>query len=340
MENEDGPGVAPAQASGSPAGGSLLDRVRGRGLVGTALLAFAVFFGLLVYGDARAVADAFVRFDWAFLPIVVVLTLVAYVLRFAKWELYLRVLDIDLGLQRSAIVFLSGLMMTVTPGKVGEVWKAWLTERTEGAEVSRVLPAVAAERVTDLVALTGLALVGVGVYETSPIVLGGVLAAFLLLVLAIRWRSLSLAVLRRVEDWPLVGGFAEQLETIYEGSFDLFATGPLAGALAFSLVAWGLEGLALWAALAGFGVSTGPLLPVFAFGLGSVLGALSMLPGGLGAAEASMVGALVTAGVARPAAVGATLVVRAGTLWFGAILGAVVFLAYRKMFERSGATTA
>lgn len=304
-----------------------------RGWTITVLLTVAVLLGLAIYSDVGALLDALGGFDLVYVPAILGLTLLAYALRFAKWHLFLDVIGGGLGAARSAAVFFSGLMMAITPGKVGEVWKAWLTERSGGADVARVLPAIAAERVTDLVALAGLAALGLHAYGAPGWTLAAVGIAFVGLVGLVRSRSICLALLDRIDTWPVVGGFAEEIETIYESSFELFAPGPLAASLLLSLLAWGLEGIALWAALAGLGVKTGWVLPVFAFGLGSVLGALSMLPGGLGAAEGSMVGALVAAGVARAPAVGATLIVRAGTLWFGAVLGALVYLSTRGRLE-------
>jgi uncharacterized protein (TIRG00374 family) len=291
----------------------------------TALLAFVVLFGLAVYGDASRLVEALESFDLRFLPAIVASTLLAYGFRFAKWETYLRMLDVRMELARSATVFFSGLMGSITPGKVGETWKAWLAREAKGVSIPTTLPAIAAERVTDVIALAGLALLGLGVAGVPTTILVGVFAVFALGIGVIRYRPLCRRILARVERWPLVGGFAEELETIYEGSFELFAGRPLAIGLGLSVLAWGLEGLALWAALAGFGVDVGGLVPFFAFGAGSLLGALSMLPGGLGAAEAGMVGILVGAGVGQANAVAATLVVRAGTLWFGAALGAGVF---------------
>ncbi|WP_394327343.1 hypothetical protein [Haloplanus vescus] len=71
------------------------------------------------------------------------------------------------------------------------------------------------------------------------------------------------------------------------------------------------------------------------FGLGSVIGAASLLPGGLAAAEASMVSTLVILGYSRTIAVSSTLVIRVGTLWFGAVIGTLVFLSYRAYRRRS-----
>jgi uncharacterized protein (TIRG00374 family) len=53
-----------------------------------------------------------------------------------------------------------------------------------------------------------------------------------------------------------------------------------------------------------------------------VVGAVSALPGGIGAAEASIAGMLVlVAGLTGAQAAAATLLIRLATLWFGVALG-------------------
>jgi uncharacterized membrane protein YbhN (UPF0104 family) len=70
----------------------------------------------------------------------------------------------------------------------------------------------------------------------------------------------------------------------------------------------------------------------FALAAGSVVGSASLLPGGIGAAEGTVVAVLdLVARQPRELAAAATLLIRACTLWFGVLLGAgsLVALARR-----------
>jgi uncharacterized protein (TIRG00374 family) len=60
---------------------------------------------------------------------------------------------------------------------------------------------------------------------------------------------------------------------------------------------------------------------VFIFAFAMMVGAISVLPGGLGSTEATMIGLLVTQHVGFDVAVVATAVVRVTTLWFAVSLG-------------------
>lgn len=308
--------------------------VRKHGLWVTALLTVAVFFGLFLFGDAPAVVDALDSLELWRIGAVFALVTVSYGIRFLKWEYYLRELGIDVPVRTSLLVFVSGLMMVITPGKAGEVWKAWFLRDEQDVPVNQTAPVVGAERVTDLLALAAFAFLGVVVYRQSSTTLIGVTVVFLGGVALLQWRTICLRILVLLETVPVVGSYVDEIREFYESTYSLFQPKPLGVALVISLVAWGFEGLALWIVLEGFVADASVLVALFVFGLGSVVGAASLLPGGLGASEASMVGMLVVLNYSRAIAVSSTLVIRVGTLWYGAVLGTVVFVSYRYVQDR------
>jgi uncharacterized membrane protein YbhN (UPF0104 family) len=302
---------------------------RDHGLWLTAVLSVGVFLALFLLGEASRVAGAIAAVDLGTLLAVFALVSLGYLIRFAKWAYYLRELEIDVPLRSSALTFFSGLMLVVTPGKVGEVWKAWFLRDIEGVPASPTTAVVGAERVTDLLALTGLASLGVLLYDRSATLLAVVVLLFLGGLLLLQWRRVCLWLIERSRALPVIGGHAGAIESFYEGSYALFRPRPLAVATAISLLAWGLEGAALWLVLGSLASGASLVEGLFVFGLGTVVGAASLLPGGLAATEASMVGTLLALGFPSAVAAAATLVIRVGTLWYGALVGATVFGVYR-----------
>ena len=311
------------------------DAIRTHGLWVTALLTVAVFFFLFLFGDAPEVIDALGTLELWRIGTVFGLVTVSYGIRFLKWEYYLRTLRVDVPLKTSLLIFVSGLMMVITPGKAGEVWKAWFLRDEQGIPVNQTAPVVGAERVTDLLALAAFAFLGVVLYRQSSTTLIGVTVLFVGGVALLQWRSLCLRILTLCETIPLIGSYADEIREFYESTYELFRPKQLGVAMVISLAAWGMEGVALWIVLNGFVTDASILLALFVLGLGSVVGAASLLPGGLGAAEASMVGLLVFFEYSRAIAVTSTLVIRVGTLWYGAVLGTVVFASYRYVRDRN-----
>jgi uncharacterized protein (TIRG00374 family) len=70
----------------------------------------------------------------------------------------------------------------------------------------------------------------------------------------------------------------------------------------------------------------GIVVSTFSFSFASLAGALSMIPGGLGVAEATLSGLLQFFGLTATLSVGVAIVIRFATLWYGTFLGLAVYL--------------
>jgi uncharacterized protein (TIRG00374 family) len=104
---------------------------------------------------------------------------------------------------------------------------------------------------------------------------------------------------------------------------------------ALSAASWFCECLAAYVCVRGLRLDLSLADTVVVFSLGSLAGALSFLPGGLGVAETSMTGLIqVLSDASRAAAVAATVLIRLATLWFAVALG-LVGLAVELALERS-----
>ena len=122
------------------------------------LLAVAVAGLIVAWGDWPAVVHALGRFPLPWIAPVLLLTIWNYALRYLRWNWYLHTLGVDdIDARSSALVFLSGFAMGLTPGKSGEVTKSyWLRELAgpEHATVARTEASVFAERLVDGTAMS------------------------------------------------------------------------------------------------------------------------------------------------------------------------------------------
>ncbi len=109
-------------------------------------------------------------------------------------------------------------------------------------------------------------------------------------------------------------------------SMGLLSSPPLlATTLALGTVGWLAEGVALWLLLdwLGAGLPLATAIAIFVFA--TLAGGLTGAPGGVGGAEAAMLGLLALQGVPLEVAVPATAVIRVTTLWFAILLGLAAF---------------
>jgi uncharacterized protein (TIRG00374 family) len=297
-----------------------------RRLAAGLVFGFLVALAVALAGDIRQVGSLVAGFTWALLPIVLLGTLFNYALRFLKWHYYLAQIGVsDLSWRESARLFVAGFPLAVTPGKVGEALKGvWLNQKT-GIPTARGVTVVLAERISDGLAVLALSTLGVIAYPrywpAFAIVLGILLAGIVLSQI----RPLALALLGLAERLPLVKGAAHHLRAFYEGAYALFRPHVLIAAVALGTLAWSGEGLAFYLVLVGLGIPSGGQtlsLAIFILSFSTVVGAVSALPGGLGAAEASIAGMLsLLMRLPGETAAAATLLIRFATLWFGVALG-------------------
>lgn len=290
----------------------------------------------VIWLDARPVADTLVGYPWWVFGAAIVASATNYLLRFAKWELslqWLRVRETTPGLtrSRSLVVYLAGLSMSITPGKVGEVLRSMLLKASDGVPFTRTAPIVVADRLTDLVALVLLSLVGLADHEEyTPYVLvtAGFVAVGIVVLGSPRLLGGVLDLLGRL---PKVDRVVARARPLVDSSATLLRPGPLGWLTALSVVGWGLECVGFWLILDAFpGVSATLPQCAFLWAMGTLVGAISLLPGGLIATEGSLVIAttLFIAGATQPIAVAASLLGRIATLWFGELVGGVALAIF------------
>jgi uncharacterized protein (TIRG00374 family) len=308
-----------------------LERLR-RNLVLALALGAAVYMILAILSDFPKLAAALEDFDYALIPAILGLVALSYVGRFLRWTYYLRVLKVPVPMGINAAIFTSGLSMTISPGKLGEVLKSVFVRRVSGAPIARTAPAVIAERATDGTGMVLWGFLGAFALNLPPWTMLMFLAVAIFGIAVLRSKRLSLAAERILAKLPLVNRFAPHLRDFNGASNELLGTSPLLVGTAISFVSWGLECTGVYLCAVGLGVDKPFLLIVFVFAVSSLLGVLSMLPGGIGAVEASLYGQFVTVANLSTGVAGAlTLIIRLATLWFATLLGICGLLLVQRL---------
>lgn len=295
-----------------------------------------LYVASVLWFDVEPLRRTLVGYPWLVLVAALGLSATNYLLRFAKWELslhWLRVREQAPGLTRgrSLLIYLAGLSMSVTPGKVGEVLRSMLLRASDGVPFTRTAPVVIADRLTDLVALVLLAAVGVAERpEYAPVLVVTVVLVGTGAVVLGSPRLLGgmLDLLARV---PRLAGVVDKGRPLVDSSVTLMRVGPLSWLAVLSVAGWGLECVGFWLIVDGFaGVDASLRTCTLLWSAGTLVGALSFLPGGLGATEGSLVVATtrLVAGATQAVALAASLLGRLATLWFGELVGGVALALF------------
>jgi uncharacterized membrane protein YbhN (UPF0104 family) len=327
--------ASPDERAAPPMGGAL-----GRRLILVTLAGVVLYGVLVVVRGADSIRAELAHFHWSAFVLACALSFVNYGLRFAKWEYYLYVLRIHtpkraLSYGESFLVFLSGFVLTVTPGKVGEVFKSLVLREFKGIDMVRTAPIIVAERLTDvvgvvlLIAFGSTALPGGLVWATA-----GTLAVLgLLAFVGIPGLSAGVfALARRIPGraGSIAARSIPKAEAMLLELRSLTSPRHLVLPSVLSVVGWALEGIGIWILLGGFGVRA-PLAPVaFSYATATLAGALIPVPGGLGVTEKVLEETMVAVGgVPGPIATATMLLGRLATLWFAVVVGFVALAVLR-----------
>lgn len=301
------------------------------------VLHVVVLVGLIVaavkYINGEEVLTALKSYDYSYAP--VLLALPTLYLSMKAWRfIYLMrpVSDVPSGVLFRGYV--AGTAATLVPGGVAA--RAGLMQQA-GVSLAKSGVPVALSSVLDQVVFIGTALLAAFWFESVRIpalILLGLLILFTILFLipaSRRWlNNIAAAIANRFN-------FTDQWKKLLQSGRQVLNTRTLLIALAITVAAFLVEVFVLDLSLRGFGFHVPYATLFFAYILPQMLGRISALPAGVGVTEASMVGFLSSsAGIDPDTALAAAAIFRIATVFFQALLGALVyFFAWRGEREKS-----
>jgi uncharacterized protein (TIRG00374 family) len=296
--------------------------------IGAALIGFGLltvlYIGALVYIDQenhvfeRGVDLAMV------LPQATLFAFVSFILRYVRWRWLLGRRNFRFPWILGLLAYVSGFALTASPGKVGELVRVRYFGLM-GVPADQVIACFVFERMLDLVAVLFLSILLAGF---APGV--GLAFAFVGLVIiavvvlsrsATRWKSLAQWL--QEAQWH---GSARLTLTIGKGltgAMNFFRPREFTVAMMLGLAAWAIQSLGCVYLFAKLGIVVPPLAALALYPLALLIGAASMLPGGIGTTEAAIVLLLHSFGAPLDLAALAAIGMRLCSLWFAIALGFV-----------------
>jgi len=263
------------------------------------------------------------------------LSVLNFALRTFRWLWFSHNLKLNVPWQTSAVYYLAGFSMGVTPGRMGEFIRLWLLHRGHSISYHRALPLLIGDRVNDLLVIIVLALgAGLMIDSSSLIMIFSALAFVLSANLLLRYPRYLLKAVDGAFAASQRGRriFAAARRTLKTGSV-VFSAHNATIASICSAVAWFAECLAFYLLLSSLGTSISLETATFIYAFATLVGALSFLPGGLGGFEATALIILNANGVDIGTSAFAISVIRLTTLWFSVAVGS--FLLTSVLFNKT-----
>lgn len=310
-----------------------MQKIRDRVFLSIAIAAF-IYLAFTIYVDYEKVIKSFNRFNWILLPILLLLSFGNYFIRFVKWEYYLKIIQVKLKRADSFSIFMSGLVMSVTPGKMGELLKSYLVKQVNATPISQTAPIVLAERVTDFLSLTIMALIGAFIFNYGKNIAIAIGIFLITGIVILTNKIIFNKIINLFSRISFVSKHISKIQVAYDSSSKLLSFKPLVLMTIVSAISWGFECIGYFLVVTSFGLNAELMWSFFSYSFATIVGALSMLPGGLGVTEGSLTLMVIEKGLSKNDALASTFIIRAVTLWFAVFVGAISLLFYQKRFGK------
>ncbi len=268
------------------------------------------------------------------IPILLALPLANYVIRFFKWQYYLHRIGVYLDAKISFNIFLAGFTLTTTPGKIGETIKGYFVNQVNDEPIMKTATVVISERITDLLAMVILAMFGISAMAemTTTLIVMGVLVLGLAIFLGSG--KLYDKVLGKLAGLVFKNNPEAKAEDVKNTLSATLSPKPLLLSTLISVPGWLMECIALWLIVNALGFPLSINQAIFVHATASVVGAITFLPGGLGAAEFSASFLLIRMGAIESIAIASTILIRLLTLWYSVIVGFVALAIFNHVIKK------
>jgi len=300
-------------------------------LVGAAALA-----GLVVAVNPRSLVGALSRFNPFVIPVVILLSVSWYVLQGVRWHFLL--CRVGAALRPIDTVLLSIAGQTITAlFPLGDLTRALFAADAAGIEFGSSAATVTVQELTFtlllvLIGIPGMMALHVGTGAMAAMVVG-MAATFAILTVSPLFRLVHAVV----SHLPLVRRLRHQIAELQGRTVSLLHRPDTLGWSTLDLARAAVGVTVLWTIVEGLEPGAidwweAGLVVAVAY----VGGAVSFLPGGTGASDASLVGLLVVLGVHPGIAGAAALLQRVATTGIATSLGFAAYLLARRRFALGG----
>lgn len=281
-----------------------------------------VYIGFVLYSDVTKISEHFLKINITFLFIVLPIEICAFFLRSIRQKVLLDDIGVKIPLSTNFKIFVAGLSMTITPGGSGEIIKSHFLKKHYNFSTSKTLPLVFVERFHDFLAVTTIIFLSLLFsYIWQSFLLVGVSSVFLIIIYSIlRKKILFEKFLSKIKKIKFLSKYIPSLE--FSNSLVLLTSWKTTIKVwPISVISWLIEVISFYYVFKAFEINLN-FIEVGQVVFTSILvGALSLLPGGLGLTEGSLIALLVERGYELSIVTAAVLMLRIVTIWFATALG-------------------
>jgi len=289
------------------------------------IITIIIYTGFLFFSDFSKIYDHLESFNIIYLPPIMLLVSLSWCVLFLRWTLLLKNLNISVPAKSNFIIFISSFSLSVTPGALGELIKSKLLKNKFNIPISKTAPLVLIERTYDLIGAIIVSSFGINYIESGNIVLLIFTIILVSLIVLLRSKIVFTKLLLLFEKIKFLKNKINSISNSYDSIQPSLNPKIFVSSTLLSIIYWMLMGTSSYLVLLALNVDTISYFHMISIYSSSVIiGAASLIPGGVGIAEGSIAGLLTLGGVEISIVFVIGILVRIFTLWYGVTVGFIL----------------
>jgi len=289
------------------------------------LILFIMIFyiGFVFYSDISKVSTTFLSLNPIFIPFVLLSSFIGFLIRSKRQQFLLSKIGVKISFKDSFFLYFSGLSMIVTPGGAGEVIKSQYLKNKTGNPRSKTIPVFLLERLFDFLGISSFLLLTLffhQLFATNILVVISFILLFLGFLLFKNSKYL-IAVFKKLTKIRFFKNIPYNSDEFLTSTDLLCKNKNIVYSWSITFASMAFDALSIYLAFLSFSIEFDYFLTTQLTFTSILFGTLSLIPGGVGITEGSLVGFLVGKDIEISFALALVLFIRLTTLWFVTILG-------------------
>ena len=283
------------------------------------------YVAILIYSDINEIIKQISNIQLIYLPIIFSLMGVQLIILGIKFNRMLNQIGISISLKTSIAIFISGISLIATPGGAGTAIKSHILKKNYGAPLSKTLPIIFMERLTELIAI--LIILTMFFYWTNlfesilAIIFGFIFT--LVMILLISQNKIFNSIKLFLNKINKIKKISTSIDDSKESFMLLTKKNNFLEMIGWSLIAKFAQFFAVYFIFLSLNIDLGLLLSGQIYYTSLILGSLSFLPAGIIITESTMIAILLNHGLDFSLATLLVIFTRLVTTWLGTFLGII-----------------
>jgi len=239
-----------------------------------------------------------------------------------RFHYMVKILDIDIKIKDSIFISTSGLAMGITPGGIGTAIKSYFLKKKYDESISKTMPLLLIEKWLEICSITtviGILMIFTDFSESRFVFIIGIILTVTIFL-----------ILKYIKNLKFIYSFLKKIKVKQEKFDDeefnnslkkLISLRVIIPTYCYTLFTKGITIVMVFLIFESFDIGLSIFESSQIFFTSSLIGVLSLIPGGIIVTESSLLGLLIKDGIDFSKATALIIFLRFTTIWFGTLIG-------------------